>query len=184
MPSTPPGTYRFVVDGTRRGGTDPCPDVFAPVPLPRCEAYHLTSEEFEVGHWSGITVPDIRAEGDRSLSFSVGPVSTYSVSFVANNRRFQRDPDAPNVAARLEWYCDECSFRPWADTGAVATAFVTIDPAGDGPTVEVPATLGPDGRWHTAPGVLGSGDIAYVAAGGIVDINGEYNGTASESISG
>jgi hypothetical protein len=58
--ATKPGTYRFVVDGHRRTGG-------------RAEPYRLTSEEFRVGEWSGITVEDIRREASGRISFRVGP---------------------------------------------------------------------------------------------------------------
>ncbi len=64
--ATPEGTYRFVVDGHRRSGG-------APVD------YHLESSEFEVRPWSGITVDDMRREADGTISFSIGPRSTYTV---------------------------------------------------------------------------------------------------------
>jgi hypothetical protein len=201
---TKPGTYRFVVNGVRRGGMDACPDTFGIAPIPRCENYQFTSREFSVGSWSGITVPTITAEGDGSVSFTVGPASSVTspigpvtigpidypdsyaggARFIAHNRRVTRDPAFPNDPNLFEWYCDECSFRPWADTGTVATAFVTIDPIGDGPSVTVPATLGGDGRYHTAAGVLSSGQQAYVDAQGIIDNNGEYNGARSATVDG
>lgn len=64
--ATPAGSYRFVVDGMRRSGGAP-------------QAYHLVSEVFEVKPWSGITVDDFRLEPDRTMSFRVGPRSSYTV---------------------------------------------------------------------------------------------------------
>jgi hypothetical protein len=64
--ATPAGSYRFVVDGMRRSGGAPQP-------------YHLVSDVFEVRPWSGITVEDFRLEPDRTMSFRLGPRSTYAV---------------------------------------------------------------------------------------------------------
>jgi hypothetical protein len=190
--NTPLGTYRFAIAGKHRARSAPQP-------------YAFTSSAFDVTHWTGITAGSLRAESGGSVSFGVGPRNSYSVSdigpvvigpidypdtyssaipFIRLNRTFVRDPADPNNASKLEWYCYPCTFRPWADTGTVASASVTIDD-GAGNLSVVPATYDPsDGRWHTAAGVLGSGETAYVAAGGVVDTNGEYNGSPSGSVIG
>ena len=64
--ATPAGTYRFAVEGERRDGGRPVP-------------YRVTSEEFAVSPWSGITVEDLRVDPDGRVSFHAGPVSTYTV---------------------------------------------------------------------------------------------------------
>ncbi|HXG27869.1 MAG TPA: Ig-like domain-containing protein [Nevskiales bacterium] len=61
---TPAGTYRFVVDGRHRG-------------LQGLAPYHLESAPFQVVPWNGITVEDLRVEGDGRVSFAVGPVSEH-----------------------------------------------------------------------------------------------------------
>ena len=45
-----------------------------------------------------------------------------------------------------EQFCYHCSFRPWIDTGEVASAAVTVTRAGGG-SETVPAALQPNGRW-------------------------------------
>ena len=105
--ATPPGSYRFVVDGLRREGG-------AAVP------YTVTSREFLVAPWSGVTVEDIRVEPDGRVSFAVGPRTTQQVTggggpdltdeigpidypdsyesparFIDDTRTFLRDPAAP-----------------------------------------------------------------------------------------
>ncbi|HEX9823042.1 MAG TPA: neutral/alkaline non-lysosomal ceramidase N-terminal domain-containing protein [Actinomycetota bacterium] len=189
---TPAGTYRFVVDGRRRilGAAFP---------------YHLESETFEVRPWSGITVEDLRVDGDGRVSFVVGPTRQIEVPavgggnltatigpidypdsyqsparFIREQRTFVRDPAAPNDPSLFEWYCYTCSFRPWADTGDVASAFVTFEHP-DGTTDIVPAHLGEGGRWHTTV-TLNPGGTAFVAAGGITSEHGETNGTDSASV--
>ena len=59
--ATPAGTYRFRVEGERREGT-------ADVP------YTMTSDEFEVAPWDGITVENVQREGNE-LRFTAGPRS-------------------------------------------------------------------------------------------------------------
>jgi hypothetical protein len=58
--ATPAGTYRFVIRGARRAGR-------------ATKGYTLTSKEFRVGAWAGVTVDDIRREPDGRVSLEVGP---------------------------------------------------------------------------------------------------------------
>ncbi|MFN2544724.1 MAG: hypothetical protein ABR600_09195 [Actinomycetota bacterium] len=194
---TPAGVYRFVVDGMQRKSGDVTP-------------YHLESQPFTVDRWDGITVPDIRVEPNGTVSFAVGPTSSFDVStadgkgtltatvgpidypdtysvpdgvdlpFLRNDRTFMRDPAAPDDPNRFEWYCFPCSFRPWADTGRVALALVTIRQAGGGVRL-APATLGADGRYHTQV-VLRPGDSAFVAPHNVVDNHGETNAEPSSTV--
>ena len=46
--------------------------------------------------------------------------------FINNERTFLRDPAAPGDAAKLEWFCDACSFRPWLDEGDAETVDLTV----------------------------------------------------------
>jgi hypothetical protein len=202
-PATPPGNYRFVVDGQRREGhavTD----------------YHLTSDEFAVSVWKGIEVNDFNLDPDGSLSFKVGPRSTYTVQggetdgcnpldvldggptiqdtigpvdypdsyvgsdprvarFICDQRSVRRDPAAPGDPDKLEWFCFTCSFRPWIDFGDADTAKVRITLA-NGTTEDVSATLGPDGRWHTpASRPLRQNESAQVLTGLVLDDYGNTN---------
>ncbi|HVL90474.1 MAG TPA: hypothetical protein VM841_09615, partial [Actinomycetota bacterium] len=194
--STPVGTYRFVVDGLRRDAS--CGSVTGTCP------YHLESNSFQVTRWTGITVPDIRAEPDGRVSFTVGPTTTIPVprlgggvpveavigpidypdtydaraEFIRHVRTMYRDPSAPNDPSKFEWYCNECSFRPWLDTGTVSRAIVTVVRA-DSTIEEVVAVFDSGlGRW-VAPAGLQPGDTAYVAPAGITDAGGEINGLPS-----
>lgn len=184
------GTYRFVVDGLRREGGEAAP-------------YRLESEPFAVKPWKGVTVEDIRVDADGRVSFLVGPTTEIEVPttdgsgsltavigpidypdsyestarFIREERTFRRDPSSPDDPSLFEWYCFTCSFRPWADTGEVASALVTIERS-DG-TVEVaPASLDADGRWRTAV-TLRPGDRAYVAEEGVTSEHDEVNGARS-----
>lgn len=198
--NTPLGSYRFVVDGLRRDAS--CGSVTGVCP------YSLTSDPFQVTRWTGITVPSIRAEPDGSVSFTVGPTTTIEVprigggapvkavigpidypdtydaraAFIQHARTMLRDPAAPNDPSKFEWYCNECSFRPWQDTGIVDRALVTVVRADATVETVVAVFDGAAGRW-VAPTGLQPGDTAYVDHGGIMDRNGEINGSPSAVVS-
>ena len=123
--ATPPGTYRFVVDGQAPRGRRGVP-------------YTVTSREFEVTPWSGITVEDLRVEPDGRASFDVGPRNTYEVkggggptwpprsgrstiptatptrvAAAALHQTTRRGscaiPPRPATRHKVEWYCLTCS---------------------------------------------------------------------------
>ena len=118
--ATPPGSYRFVVRGHRQQGGTPA-------------RYTLTSREFLVKPWTGITIDGLGADGGQP-AFKVGPrrsidcrpgggvtiparlgpidyPDTWQAGhpakpvFVKPDRRCYRDPAAPTDPDRLEWYC-------------------------------------------------------------------------------
>jgi hypothetical protein len=191
--ATPPGAYRFVVDGQHRKGGQAVP-------------YHLESRVFQVRPWSGITVDDLRVDGGGTVSFQVGPRHVYPATggggpdlsaeigpidypdsykspapFIHDQRTFVRDPAAPGDASKLEWYCFTCSFRPWIDAGDASEAVVTVVHM-DGSREQVPASL-QGGRWVTARAV-GPLDAAFVGSGCVRDGYGNYNGGASGAVGG
>lgn len=188
--ATPPGTYRFVVDGKRR-------EDGAAVP------YHVESAPFEVKPWDGITVDDIKVDGDGRVSFKVGPRTTrpfpgvaglaseigpidypdtydYGAAgplprFIKKQWRGKRDPAAPNDGSKIEWLCDECSFRPWLDAGDAQTAKLVVV---SGASSEVVAARKEGDRW-VSERALASGESAYVAADCVRDPYGNFNGAPS-----
>ena len=202
--ATPPGTYRFVVDGLRRSGGETAP-------------YHLESRPFAVRPWSGITAEDLRLESDGTLSFRIGPRRHYDVPaggdedarpvaplgggpaiadveigpidypdtyrsparFIDHVRYARRDPAAPGDGSRLEWFCFACSFRPWIDAGDAAGAEVTI--LDENRTTVVQAQRVGD-RWVTQE-VLQEGQTAFVEVGGVQDRYENFNGARSNVIS-
>jgi neutral/alkaline ceramidase-like enzyme len=191
--ATPPGKYRFVVDGLRRSGGSAVP-------------YHLTSREFSVKPWSGITVDDVRVDAGGLVSFKVGPrhvrpvvggggpnlsaeigpidyPDSYKspIPFIKEERTFVRDPAAPGDVSKLEWYCLACSFRPWIDVGDASSAVVTVVHT-NGSREPVPASL-QGGRWVAAR-AIGPFDAAFVGSGCVVDKYGDYNGAASTAVGG
>jgi hypothetical protein len=200
--ATPPGTYRFSVEGKRRRGG-------AVVP------YRIDSHPFEVSPWSGIQVEDFRLEDDGSMSFRVGPRSAYTVGgpdsdvsvvgdgpaleaevgpidypdsyssparFVSHRRTAYRDPQAPGDPGALEWFCFTCSFRPWLDSGDAETGEVTIVRESTGAVERVPATR-EGGRWVTER-ALGPGELAVVERNGVKDQYANFNGDASNVLRG
>ena len=162
--STPAGEYRFVVDGNIRQGDE-------------TEPYSITSEVFEVRPWDGVEVSDLRVASDRR-----------SVSFAASSR-YPRTYESvfPYVGVEMkddevgQPFCTTCSFRPWASSGDVASATVTVVSRNGRRVTEVPAQK-VDGRW-VANVKINPSERAYVAAGDAVDEYGETNGADSASVS-
>ena len=184
---TPAGTYRFVVEGQHRGA-------LAAEPKP----YRLESRAFEVRRWDGITAEDIRLEPDRSVSLTVGPVSTHTFG---TGREYRVGPiDYPDAydspfrfldgerklftygmadASRHQQYCPRCTFRPWADTGELSRAVVNVYlPSGRLGRRVVATRDETTGRWRTSY-QLRPNETARVWRGGLVDEFGETNGEAS-----
>jgi len=165
--ATPPGTYRFVVDGTRHAG------------LGETDAYHLESAPFAVAPWSGIQVTDLTADpGSGTVTFRVagaGPPRAqgaldYPDSY-ASPFRFIQNQRSTVVGQE---YCFRCSFRPWADAGEVATAEVEV--AGS------PVTASCAGQVCTASASLGAGDVVAVTARAVQDEFGNRNGQRAEVV--
>jgi hypothetical protein len=187
--NTPPGIYRFVAEGKRREGG-------------KVVDYTVRSNEFGVGPWTGVTVNDLRADPDGTVSFASGPRNTYDVPgeppmrdeigpidypdsykspapFIAHKRTSVRDPAEPANPDKVEWFCFTCSWRPWIDAAEAERAIVTFIRR-NGSTVRSPATL-VDGRW-VAGRKLGAGEAAYVESGDVCDRWGNYNGGSVRQI--
>jgi len=170
--ATPAGTYRFVVSGeARRRG--------------RAQDYRLVSDPFTVGAWTGIAVDDVRVERSRRVSLRLAPID-YPDSwgdvpgkprFIKHARTFVRDPAAPEDRRRYEGFCNDCSFRPWADTGRATRAVVTFARGGK-VVARVRARRWGD-RWLTRRH-LRRGESAYVCAGDVRDRFGNLNGALSQ----
>ncbi len=185
--ATPAGTYRFVAKGKRRdGGT--------------AVDYTLTSREFEVKPWSGITVDDLREDTGGTVSFKLGPRRTLQVTggggpdiedeigpidypdtydsdvrFIDDVRTFLRDPAAADDPDQIEWFCLHCSFRPWADDGDGQTVQLAFVNGSSSRTVEAHRE---GDRW-VSDSALAAGEIAYVPSGCARDAYGNFNGAAS-----
>ena len=186
--ATPPGDYRFVVDGRRREGGKEVP-------------YRVVSDVFAVAPWDGIEITGIRAERDGAVSLEIGPRRVVRVPgepameaelgpidypdsyedegrarFIDDERTAIRDPRAPANPRRVEWYCFACSFRPWLDVGDAASVKVRIRRA-NGRAKVVPAHRA-GGRWRTRAR-LRRGDSARVVVGGVRDAWRNFNGRPS-----
>jgi hypothetical protein len=190
--ATPPGTYRFVVDGERREGGARRP-------------YHLESDSFQVKPWSGITASDVQIDSGGRISFAVGPKRSIQVNdggpavtaeigpidypdsyssparFIRNQRTAYRDPASPADPQEIEWYCFTCTFRPWADTGDVAIAYVTIAEP-NGKLYRMKAKPRGD-RWYVSRR-LRPREAAYVRAADVRDDYGNFNGQDSAKLYG
>jgi hypothetical protein len=173
--ATPAGSYRFVVSGqARRGG--------------RAADYRVVSEAFRVGAWTGIAVDNVRVQHSGRIALKLAPID-YPDSygdvpgkprFIKHVRTFVRDPAAPNDPRRFEWFCNDCSFRPWADTGRATRAVVTFA-RGSRVVARVRGRRSGD-RWLTRRH-LRRGERAYVCTGDIRDQFGNRNASASLIVS-
>ena len=159
--STPAGEYRFVVDGNIRQGGEPVP-------------YHLESDSFEVTPWDGVEVTDLRVEPG-AVSFAAA--SRYPKTYEGSPFRYVK-VETKNDEVGVP-FCTTCSFRPWASSGEIVSAAVTVVRS-TGAVEVVPAQL-VDGRW-IAPVVLAPGDSVYVDAGAVVDAYGERNPARSAPV--
>jgi hypothetical protein len=160
--STPVGEYRYVVEGNIRQDGSSVP-------------YSLESEPFHVGAWNGVEVSDLKIAADRR-----------SVSFLASSKypqTYQSEFPYVKVSTKTDEvgqpFCVTCSFRPWAQSGEVVSATLTVV-SRTGRETKVPATL-IDGRW-VASVKMTPALSAYVAAGDVVDEYGETNKTASAAV--
>jgi len=138
---------------------------------------------FDVGPRRTLTV----SSGGPTIQAEIGPIDypdSYAspIQFINAGRQAFRDPAAPDSAAKLEWYCFRCSFRPWADTGRPSTGYVTVVHP-DGSRERVRAVEGPNGSF-TSERPLAAGESAFVAAGDVRDAFGNVNGAESRSVEG
>ena len=122
---------------------------------------------------------------DGKVTSVIGPIDypdSYDspARFITTDRTVCRDPAAPNDPRRFEWYCFECSFRPWLDVARVSCAEV-LAVRSDGSVDRVRAAV--RGGRFSAAAHLRAGEAALVARGGIRDENGERNGRASAVVS-
>ena len=107
----PAGTYRFVVDGKIHTGG-------------KATDYHLQSDTFQVTPWDGLKAGDPSVvNGD--VVVATDPV-VYPRSYTpdASNRFIKDDHNVyDNGPSAL---CRTCAFRPWAQTGRVASVTVSV----------------------------------------------------------
>ena len=161
--STPEGTYRFVVDGLIRQD-------FADAP------YHVESDPFEVSAWDGLKVNDLTL-ADGSVSFTVD--TTYPTSYDdeteipyidKNTMQDEAIRDGELLNEDNVPYCKFCSFRPWATSGTIESATVTLV-LPDGGHREVDAEC----VESTCTASAVEAQSAFIAPGSLTDDYGESN---------
>jgi hypothetical protein len=200
MRATPAGTYRFVISGRRREGGETVGYRLASEPFAVRPWSGITVDPagldarrpaFRVGPGGlrqGETLRERRDGAPIRVEGPVGPIDypdSYEGGlvprFIDDRRTVVRDPDAPEDASRWEWYCLDCSFRPWLDAGDAASVTVTVV-ARNGRERTVAAEREGD-RW-VAPVRLRHGERAYVAAGAARDAWGNHNAAQSAPVAG
>ncbi|HVU71758.1 MAG TPA: hypothetical protein VHE83_02245 [Mycobacteriales bacterium] len=158
----PNGSYRFVVDGhIHQGG--------AVVP------YHLTSNAFTVSTWLGLSGRDMRLLPGGAVSFATAPV-VYPRTYTSPIRFVKDDlggEDAGKGDTNTSVICKTCTFLPWATTGTVVSAVVSVrNPSGH--VVRTVHATRKGTRWVAAT-ALRSGETAVVLPGGLRDHYRETN---------
>ncbi len=147
----PTGTYRFVVDGVSRAGGQTAP-------------YHLESAPFRVRAWQGVTAEGVQLTRGGDVSFAAA--ATYPRTY-ASPFPYVHD-DGGTVL------CRTCSFRPWAASGEVVDALVTVT----GPSGSRRVLAVRQGERWVADTNLVPGERAQLRAGDLVDEFGESNGAS------
>lgn len=159
----PDGTYRFVVDGVSHLAGRPTP-------------YRLASTPFRVAAWTGVTAQDLTTAARGSVSFRTDPV-TYPRTY-RSPIPFVHDDlggiDAGSQDTNGSVLCKTCTFRPWATTGQVVSATVTVLDR-DGHAVRTVAASRTPAGWSAAT-ALQPGESAVLAPGSLRDAFGETNG--------
>ena len=157
----PDGIYRFRVDGQiRQAGAS--------------SAYHLTSQQFTVSPWTGITARDLRRDGSQ-VSFVVDPVVYPRTPQAAHTAGIAFYGDDKGGLPGQNHVCKTCSFRPWATSGTIVSAQVQVND-GNGRVTRVPATYDAASERWVADVPPGNGITVSVPAGGVRDSYGETNG--------
>lgn len=182
---TEPGTYRFLVNGHHRKNRTANP-------------YTLLSEPFGVEPWKGIAAHDLLVDtGAGTASFRVSgvelsiPISqletgdspTMGPGEIHYPDTYSEGPGYISTGIQTSGshrYCLRCSFRPWANTGTIESAKVTVHQS-DGITKHYDASL-VGSRWEATNLDLANGDVVVVETGGVVDQFGNINGSVSNVI--
>lgn len=135
---TPPGRYRFCVEGRSRHAR-------------ATQDYAFCSQPFAVAAWDGLGVENVD-DGDGAVSFDAK--LDYPRSYEGSAFPFVAD----NGSARI---CDNCSFRPWATRGVFARAELdVIRHSGRGE--KLPASCDAEGRNCRVAATLADGDRATI----------------------
>jgi hypothetical protein len=115
---------------------------------------------------------------DGSVSFSTSPV-VYPRTYKSRIRFVHDDLGGINAGpsdTNGSIICKTCTFRPWATSGRVVSATVTVLDSSGQVVRTVPATF--DGTRWVAAAHLVPGQSAVVPPGGLLDAYGETNAAA------
>jgi hypothetical protein len=157
--------YRFVVEGfIHQGGA--------------IKPYHLTSNAFTVSPWQGLTGTGMTVKADGSVSFVTAPV-VYPRTYKSPIKFVHDDFGGINAGAgdtNASIICKTCTFRPWATSGEIVKAIVTVLDSSGHVVRTIAATF--DGVRWVAQAHLAPGESAEVSPGGLLDAYGETNATA------
>jgi hypothetical protein len=134
----------------------------------------------------------MRNENDESVPIPVegakGPIDypdTYGDAlkprFIREYRTVVRDQAAKDDSSKWEWFCLECSFRPWLDTGDAASVTLTVE---DATGARSTLAMRREGDRWVAPRALAPGERAWVAKSGVVDAYDNRNGAPSNVVRG
>ncbi|MEA2646880.1 MAG: hypothetical protein QOE92_1963 [Chloroflexota bacterium] len=207
---TPAGTYRFVVNGNHRTGvvpkTKPYTVISSNFQVKPWEGITVPTIQLDGdGHVSFSVGPTVVRDYNTDEyknnpqnpahmhPETVGPIaypdvyqtSAYPTSAQTGDHifpRIQRNEivDQHGVNTHQRW-CFSCSFRPWKDTGTVASAMLHVTHS-DGTTTDIPTAQGSGASaaspWRSGT-TLAPCDSAQVLRAGIHDTFGEFNGGAS-----
>lgn len=136
--STPPGRYRFCVEGRARQSFK-----FAP--------YSFCSDPFTVSAWNGLGVKNLVSDGS-GVRFDTD--LNYPRSYDGSAFGFIADNGSPRI-------CDTCTFRPWASRGQFDHAELDIIRA-SGEGENLPASCDAQGSNCRVAVTLAGGDRATV----------------------
>ncbi len=121
---------------------------------------------------------DLRKAGT-SVTFVIAPVVYPRLP--ANRSRVRWYADDQGATPGHSIVCKTCTFRPWARTGTVVSATVSVV-SPDGTRSSVPARLDPGSGCWTAPVPVGS--RVAVVPGAVRDAFGETNGAGLGPVAG
>ena len=142
------------------------------------KSYELMSNAFTVSPWLGLSASHLTVAPDGTVTFTTGPV-VYPRTYKSPIKFVHDDLGGNGVTTdgNASIICKTCTFRPWATSGEVVSAIVSILDSSGHVVQTVPATF--DGtHWvaHVPPG-----SSVEIAPGGLRDAYGETNGTAIKS---
>lgn len=188
---TPPGTYRFEVSGQHRHEREPVPYALASAPF-EVEVWqeievHSLSVDAEAGtasvHIDGVELTEalsqLESDDDGVLADDeIHYPETYDSTLSYIDRHYDQESDGPDETTYR--YCYRCTFRPWANTGTISKAAVTVRHPGG--SADEYALAFDGSKWSASGLVLLPGDEVQVDARAVIDEFDNVNGSPSERV--